>query len=96
MKFSIVKGRHNLQTIVRDAGYAPIGTTPDGELNCVRRLGGDYPRYHLYVKENDDKFIMTLHLDQKRPSYGKETAHSGEYEGDVVKNEVYRIEEVAQ
>ncbi len=92
MKFSMPKKNKNLQTIVRDAGYKPIGTTLKGELNCVRPLmGGDYPRFLLYVTEENDKFIFSLHLDQKKPSYGEETAHSGEYEGDIIKDEVYRV-----
>ena len=91
MKFSMPKSSKNLQTIVREAGYRPIGTTAAGELNCVRPLGGDYPRFHLYVREEAEKFIFSLHLDQKKPSYGNETAHSGEYEGDIIKDEVYRV-----
>jgi len=85
------KKEHNLQTVVRDAGYQPIGTSSGGELNCVRRLGGDYPRFHLYIREETDKFIFSLHLDQKKPSYGEETAHSGEYEGEKIKEEAYRV-----
>ena len=85
------KRQHNLQTIVRNAGYQPIGTTPHEELNCIRPLGGDYPRFHLYVREEAEKFIFSLHLDQKKPSYGNETAHSGEYDGDMIKEEAHRV-----
>ncbi len=95
MKFSMPKNQRNLQTIAHDAGYQLIGTTPEGELNCVRRLGGDYPRFHLYVRESGEQFIFSLHLDQKKPSYGDETAHSGEYDGDMIKDEVYRIAQYA-
>lgn len=77
---------------MRTAGYKPIAITTQGELNCVRPLGGDYPRFHVYAKENSQGVTINLHLDQKKPSYGQETAHSGEYDGELVEEERRRIE----
>jgi len=76
----------NLYTFLRKCGYAPYFDSYTKVL-----LGSGYPRFHLYVQESDAQYILNLHLDQKRPSYGKETAHSGEYEGDVVEEEARRI-----
>lgn len=50
-----------------------------------------FPRYHVYIEEHDQGVIFDLHLDQKRPSYGDETMHSGEYEGGAVEREAARI-----
>lgn len=57
----------------------------------MRPLGGDYPRFHLYIKPELGGFVFSLHLDQKRPSYGNETAHSGDYESETVRDEAARI-----
>ena len=68
--------------------------TRDGELSFVRRLQGyDYPRFHVYVnKEEPGKHIeMTIHLDEKRPSYEGFTAHSGQYDGTLIKAELDRL-----
>ncbi len=96
MKFLISQSASNLTTLVRDIGYRPLGYTPAGELNCVRPLGADYPRFHLYIREEGSGFIFSLHLDQKKPSYGRETAHSGEYDGETVKSEAQRIQYTTQ
>ncbi|MDP3724869.1 MAG: hypothetical protein Q8R20_00170 [Nanoarchaeota archaeon] len=94
MTIRIKKSKHaNLQTIVRHLGYKPLGFTDKGELNCVRLLGGDYPRFHAYIKEEGDEFVFNIHLDQKRPTYGNETAHSGDYDGEVVRDEAAYIQE---
>ncbi len=70
----------------RKCGYFPL------KNSYVRRLGTHfYPRFHLYVGEDKNNYILNLHLDQKRPSYGNQTAHSGEYDGEVVEEEAKRI-----
>lgn len=86
-------GNANLQDAMRRLGYKPLGYTEKGELNAVRSLGGDYPRFHAYIKEEEDEYIFNIHLDQKRPSYGKETAHSGDYDGEAVREEAAYIRE---
>lgn len=91
MKFRIETSAYNLSSVHRAIGYYPLGYTPQGELNCVRSLGGDYPRFHAYIKEEGDGLLFSLHLDQKRPSYGRETAHSGDYESETVQDEAARI-----
>ena len=71
---------------MRKCGYAPFH---DSYIRSLAPSG--YPRFHLYVDETESQYILNLHLDQKRPIYGKQTAHSGEYEGEVVEEEAERI-----
>lgn len=80
----------------------------EDEISIVRQLGrNDYPRFHLYITKNDREFSFNIHLDQKKPSYparigyAKDVAggegyhaHSGEYDGDLVENEVERIKKI--
>ena len=68
--------------LMRRAGYGFAGEDPQtGELNFTRRLsGGDYPRFHAFIKSDGDFVFVNLHLDQKKASYRGTRAHSGEYE----------------
>ena len=88
MKINISKTnlKENLYNFLRKRGYAPFHNS---FIKTLSRSG--YPRFHLYINETNDKYILNLHLDQKRPSYGKETAHSGEYDGEIVEKEAERI-----
>lgn len=91
MKINIKKSdlKENLYSFLRKCGYAPFYDS------YVKVLSGSgYPRFHLYINENENQYVLNLHLDQKRPSYGKETAHSGEYDGKVVEDEGERIEDL--
>jgi len=93
MRFSLKKPSENMASLARRIGYRLITTTPDQEFNLIRPLSRDYPRFHLYVKDWGGALEFSLHLDQKRPSYGRETAHSGEYDGTLVEGEEQRIKE---
>lgn len=91
MKIPIKKSelKANIYAFMRSAGYAPF------HESHVRVLGsGGYPRFHIYIDETADRYTLNLHLDQKRPSYGQETAHSGDYEGKAVEDEADRILDV--
>lgn len=79
---------------MRRIGYKPIGMTDKGELNCVRPLGADYPRFHIYAVEAPDIITFNLHLDQKKPVYEGSTAHGGDYESETVQDEAQRIKDV--
>jgi hypothetical protein len=90
MKLPIKKAvlKENIIAFMRRTGYVPFHDS------YVRVLGtGGYPRFHVYIDEQHERFVLNLHLDQKRPSYGNETAHSGDYEGPVIEAEVERIED---
>ncbi|MFA6897679.1 MAG: hypothetical protein WCQ96_05360 [Patescibacteria group bacterium] len=91
MKIPIKKSelQVNIIAFMRGAGYAPFHDS------YVRILGtGGYPRFHVYIDELAEQYTLNLHLDQKRPSYGTETAHSGDYEGKAVEDEADRIVDV--
>lgn len=76
--------------LFRQLGYHP---SPDGR-SYIRRLGsGLYPRYHAYVEIEDDRLKINLHLDQKKPSYQGQKAHSGEYQGELIIQEKIRIQQ---
>jgi len=75
----------NPNNFFRDLGYAPL------EAGQFAKPSRGYPRFHIYIKEGKDNYLINLHLDQKRPSYGKYTAHSGEYNSETVKIEAKRI-----
>lgn len=94
MTFRINNFGYNVLQLARQMGYRPLGRTPSGELNCVRPLGGDYPRFHIYLKEDDKVIVMNIHLDQKKPSYEGTHAHGGDYDGETVQGEIDRILEL--
>ena len=93
MKIIIENPSTHSRNLLRRAGYA-LHQGRDGEISFVRRLAGyDYPRFHVYVnrEEPGELIEITLHLDEKRPSYEGSTAHSGEYEGEIIEEEKNRI-----
>ncbi|TAL19293.1 hypothetical protein EPN90_03955 [Patescibacteria group bacterium] len=81
--------------LIRRAGYAEFRDPNTGEFSYVRRLqpGVFYPRFHVYLKDRDNGLVVSLHLDQKKPSYGVGHAHSGEYDGVVVEREGERVKQ---
>lgn len=77
------------KNITRRFGYALIFDRRSGQESLVRRLSGEhYPRFHLYVDENSQGCIFSLHLDQKKASYEGQHMHSAEYDGDLVESEI--------
>jgi hypothetical protein len=83
----------NIVTLLRRCGYAEFKDRRAEQISYTRRFGPYfYPRFHLYINQETSKeVILTLHLDQKQPSYNGCSAHSGEYDGDLVENEAARI-----
>ena len=88
MKIYIEKNNlaENLYNFMRKCGYQPL---KDSYVKPLANFG--YPRFHVYSQETENQYILNLHLDQKKPSYGKEKAHSGEYKGEIVEQEAERI-----
>ena len=82
-------------------------TSGDNIINLARKIGyyfqnesfvrplerSGYPRFHLYIEENNNELTFNLHLDQKRPIYKGVPAHAGEHEGNVIENEAKRIKQ---
>jgi hypothetical protein len=94
MEFEIKNIQENVADVARKIGYIIIDSKEYNEYNMVRRLDfNNYPRFHIYLKHAGNRFIFSLHLDQKQPSYAGSHAHSGEYEGPVVREEVDRIKQ---
>ncbi len=89
MKFVLNQPKENPLNLMRDLGYAP-GRDPESYIRRLTAL--EYPRLHAYLKLlPDENLEISLHLDQKRPSYQGQTAHSGEYDNKLLKEEKERI-----
>lgn len=90
MKFAIKNTGENTTNLMRKIGYLF-----QRENQFIRPLErSDYPRFHLYIKENKEEIILNLHLDQKRPVYKTAHNHAAEYEGKVVEAEAQRIKQI--
>jgi len=95
MRFEL-KGpfRENIYNLMRKAGYHFLRRDEQkGELSFARPPKG-YPRFHLFVKDETENLIFSLHLDQKKPIYEGAPAHAGEYDGAVVEKEAERIKQI--
>jgi len=89
MKFFIKNTGENTINLMRKIGYLA-----QRENQFVKPLErSNYPRFHLYIKENKEEIILNLHLDQKRPVYKTAHDHAAEYEGKVVEAEAERIKQ---
>lgn len=90
MKFEIEKLEISKVNLSRRLNYK---VHDKGEqFNCVKTLNNrDFPRFHLFIEEGEDKLKFKLHLDQKRSSYEGSNAHNGDYEGKRVEREAKRI-----
>ena len=94
MDFEIKNVKESIVSVARSLGYVIIDTKGN-EYNLVRKLDiNNYPRFHIYLKQNGTDFNFSLHLDQKKPSYEGSHAHSGEYYGPVVETEADKIKQI--
>jgi hypothetical protein len=85
------------EIFLRDCGYRKIENPHKaGEASFIRSLnfGQFYPRFHIYFNQLSDDLEINIHLDMKKPSYEGATAHSGEYDGELVEKEALRIRDV--
>ena len=95
MRIIIDDKKRGIINLARELGYRPLDVSAGGEFNLIRPVrGDDYPRFHIYAKEEGGKIVFNLHLDQKKPSYQGSPAHSGEYEGELIEKEAERIKEL--
>ncbi|MCD6094299.1 hypothetical protein J7J39_00050 [bacterium] len=96
MKFEIEGTlKENIYNLMRRTGYFFLRKTVKSELEFVRPPKG-FPRFHLFLKIKDQKYIFNLHLDQKAPIYKGAPAHAGEYNGKVVEEEAERIKKIIE
>ena len=79
---------------MHQAGYAAFNDPNTGLTSYTKRLGRDYyPRFHLYFEiDKDNRQVLNLHLDQKKPSYAGSSAHNAEYDGELVQREAALIQ----
>ena len=99
MHFTIENtSKEGVINLMRKVGYHFLGKSREGsEITFIRPLGrGGYPRFHIYLKIEEDNLIINLHLDQKMAIYKGAPAHSADYEGKVVEDEAERIKQVFQ
>ncbi|MFA6973641.1 MAG: hypothetical protein WC238_02775 [Parcubacteria group bacterium] len=95
MKIEIKGVKGNPANMLRRAGY--IFQRQDGqEMSFVRPLAqAGYPRFHMYATVSGFDLLISIHLDQKKETYGDNTRHHGEYENDgALKTEAERIQDV--
>lgn len=85
----------SIDAFLRRQGYAVLFDRRENQYSYARRLTRDfYPRFHVYVEEKGQEYLIKLHLDQKRASYQGASRHSGEYEGELVAAEAARLRSV--
>lgn len=97
MKFAL-KGpfNENLYSLMRKIGYHFQKEDKEKKEFIFTRPPKDYPRFHIYLKIENENLIFNLHLDQKRPIYKGASAHTGEYDSELVEKEAERIKQILQ
>ncbi|MEK7478803.1 MAG: hypothetical protein AAB626_02695 [Patescibacteria group bacterium] len=87
------------KNLMRVCGYKEIyNPHKQNEISYARSLEASrfYPRFHIYIEKIiNDGIEISLHLDMKKPSYAGTSAHSGEYDGDLVDREAQRIKNIS-
>ncbi len=99
MKLKIPRDKLDIapEQFLRRAGYTFIRDRREEKESFVRRLGRNfYPRFHVYIEEEEEYIVFSLHLDQKRPIYRGAHAHSAEYDGEVVEAEIKRLRDLVE
>lgn len=84
----------NAISLMRKVGYTFQKQVSPQEIAFVRTIGSvGFPRFHVYIKKENNVFILNIHLDQHKETYGEASLHHGEYENDgALKKERERIE----
>lgn len=88
MKFILENNKYNILDLFRRLGYHPH----KNRQSFSRRLSSnEFPRFHVYYKEATGGLELSMHIDQKAACYGGQSAHSGEYDGQLLEEEKQRI-----
>lgn len=95
MKIKIENVKDNPANLMRRAGYA-FQRHEGGEMSFIRPLArAGFPRFHAFIKLENTDLLISIHLDQKRETYGNASRHHGEYEDEgALQEEVDRIKSV--
>lgn len=81
--------------LIQRAGYHEHRDHRSSEVSYARRFTPNiFPKFHVYLTDRGATVEISLHLDQKQPSYGVGHMHSGDYEGPLVEKEMERIKHV--
>lgn len=92
MKYTLPHVAMNIHVVMQKAGYHFFRDPKSKKESYVSRLSRDYyPRFHVYFHGNKSGTELDLHLDMKKPSYAGSHAHSGEYDGKLVEEEMERL-----
>jgi hypothetical protein len=92
MKLIFENRKETALFLMRRIGYGFERKIETKEEAFSRRLGpNQFPKFHAYARKEGDNLIINLHLDQKKPTYSGSTAHSGEYDSEIVEQEAERI-----
>jgi len=94
MKFGVKREKLSLnpEQFLRSAGYKFIRDFKTGKESFVHQPGRNrYPRFHIYINDQDGAVFFDLHLDQKEAIYPGQHAHNAEYDGDTVEREIGRL-----
>src|SRR4030042_1516989 len=82
MKFVIENPKASVANFFRRAGYF-FQKREGEEMAFARKLTDQpFPRFHLFVKVESGKFLVSIHIDHKKASYKGQKRHGGEYGGD--------------
>jgi len=94
MRIVVENPKENSVNLMRRLGYGFQKQVSDREIAFIRPLGrSGFPRFHVYMKKEGNAFLLDIHIDRHKETYGKTTAHHGEYEDDgALADEVRRIE----
>lgn len=86
------------RNVMRKLSYFENYDRKTNQISYIKRLSreGFYPRFHVYIDENQTGRIINLHLDQKKPSYAGASAHNAEYDSTPVKNEAERMRRILE
>ena len=77
LKFEKIK--EDPVNLFRRAGYI-FQKNEGAEMSFILPMAkSGYPRFHIYCHLENADLVISLHLDQKKNTYGDETRHHGEY-----------------
>lgn len=95
MNITIESVKDNPVNLFRRAGYA-FQRNEGAEMSFVRSMArSGFPRFHIFAKIENSTLLISIHLDQKKETYGSGTRHHGEYEDEgALKTEVERIKNI--
>lgn len=92
MVIKLLYTKENIRVVMQRMGYNEHRDRFATEPSFTLRLSGErYPRYHGYIEERPDGWLLKLHLDmQESKAYG--SRHGGVYDGEIIAQEAARIQ----